>query len=159
LTVAPVTKLKQSKRLGASVTKSQGKGASAVTTPLGPAQSLAPAAGTHGVKPANGAWGGRGAICFRNVAAFASTTATTRLERSAGKERWLPWSTQLMSKEYIAPAVLLAAVTGTGMIFSSLMARSSDASLAWAACASSSRGRTAVVRAKTDREQTLKQRP
>src|SRR5215471_4378992 len=46
-----VLRSKVSTRLGASVTKSQGN---AATTPLGPAQSLAPAAGTHAVNPANG---------------------------------------------------------------------------------------------------------
>src|SRR5205085_11007116 len=44
---------KLSTRLGASVTKSHGN---AATTPLGPAQSLAPAGGEQGVNPANAAW-------------------------------------------------------------------------------------------------------
>src|SRR5882672_10011462 len=49
-----VLRSKASTRLLASVTKSQGN---APTTPLGPAQSLAPALGSaHGTNPANGAW-------------------------------------------------------------------------------------------------------
>src|SRR5262245_59306838 len=51
LTVWPVMKLMHSRRLGASVTNSQGKGASAVVTPLGPAQSLAPAGGNTRCEP------------------------------------------------------------------------------------------------------------
>src|SRR5262247_687540 len=125
-------KLMHSRRLGASVTNSQGKGASAVVTPLGPAQSLGPAPGTptHAVNPANGANGTVGAICFRNFPVRASTTSTTLLERSARKYSCLSWSTQLISKEYIAPAVVLLGVTGTGVVPSSLTApRSSTPSL------------------------------
>src|SRR6266851_9375248 len=48
-----VLRSKVSTRLGASVTKSQGN---AATTPLGPAQSLAPAGGTHAADPGNGSW-------------------------------------------------------------------------------------------------------
>src|SRR6516164_9889696 len=49
-----VLRSKLSTRLGASVTNSHGK---AATTPLGPAQSFAPAGCiAHGVNPANGAW-------------------------------------------------------------------------------------------------------
>src|SRR5215813_9137606 len=131
LTVWPVMKLMHSRRLGASVTNSQGKGASAVVTPLGPAQSLAPGeGGTHALNPANGANGPVGAICFRNFPVRASTTSTTLLERSARKYSCLSWSTQLISKEYRAPAVLLLAVTGTGVVPSSLTApRSSTPSL------------------------------
>src|SRR6267378_6486515 len=61
-----VLRSKVSTRLGASVTKSQGN---AATTPLGPAQSFAPAGGEHGVNPANGANGAVGAICVTNVSA------------------------------------------------------------------------------------------
>src|SRR5215471_15881253 len=131
LIVWPVMKLMHSRRLGASVTNSQGKGASAVVTPLGPAQSLAPGeGGTHALNPANGANGPVGAICFRNFPVRASTTSTTLLERSARKYSCLSWSTQLISKEYIAPAVLLLAVTGTGVVPSSLTApRSASPSL------------------------------
>src|SRR5215468_336412 len=122
LIVWPVMKLMHSRRLGASVTNSQGNGASAVVTPLGPEQSLAPAGGTHALNPANGANGPVGAICFRNFPVRASTTSTTLLERSARKYSCLSWSTQLISKEYIAPAVLLLGVTGTGAVPSSLTA-------------------------------------
>src|SRR4051812_15299695 len=58
LTVWPVLRSIVITRLGASVTKSQGN---AATTPLGPAQSFAPAGGAHGVNPANGANGAVGA--------------------------------------------------------------------------------------------------
>src|SRR5262249_22127091 len=76
LTVWPVMKLMHSRRLGASVTNSQGKGASAVVTPLGPAQSLAPAGGTHRGKPPDGADRAGGGNCFREVPLRAATTAT-----------------------------------------------------------------------------------
>src|SRR5262249_11453462 len=131
-TVWPLMKVMDSRRLGASVTNSQGKVASAVVTPLGAAQSLGPAPGTatHAVNPANGANGTVGAICFRNFPVRASTTSTTLLERSARKYSCLSWSTQLISKEYIAPAVVLLGVTGTGGVPSSLPApRSSTPSL------------------------------
>src|SRR5262249_60683293 len=74
LIVWPVMKLMHSRRLGASVTNSQGNGASAVVTPLGPEQSLAPAGGTHALNPANGANGAGGGIFFRD---FPLPTATT----------------------------------------------------------------------------------
>src|SRR6267142_2525659 len=75
-----VRRSKVSTRLGASVTKSQGN---AATTPLGPAQSLAPAAGEHGTNPANAPWPLFGKICVTNVSVLASTTSTALLERSA----------------------------------------------------------------------------
>src|SRR5437870_106729 len=75
-----VRRSNESTRLGASVTKSQGN---APTTPLGPAQSLAPAAGEHGTNPANGAWPLFGKICVTNVSVLALATSTALLERSA----------------------------------------------------------------------------
>src|SRR5437016_12741130 len=63
-----VRRSKVSTRLGASVTKSQGN---AATTPLGPAQSLAPAGGEHGTNPANGPWPVCGKICGANVTVVA----------------------------------------------------------------------------------------
>src|SRR5712692_2338024 len=80
LTVKPVLRSRLSTRLGASVTKSQGN---APTTPLGPAQSLAPAGGEHGTNPANGPWPLFGKICVTNVSVLALTTSTALLERSA----------------------------------------------------------------------------
>src|SRR5438876_1589477 len=75
-----VLRSKVSTRLGASVTKSQGY---AATTPLGPAQSFAPAAGEHGTNPANGTRPLFGKICATNVSVLALTTSTALLERSA----------------------------------------------------------------------------
>src|SRR5262249_23234241 len=120
--VWPVMKLMHSRRLGASVTNSQGNGASAVVTPLGPEQSLAPAGGTHAFKPANGANGPGGGICFRDFPLPASTTAATLFVRSEKKYSCVFWSAHLIWKEYIAPAVLLLAVPGTGVVPSSLTA-------------------------------------
>src|SRR5438034_9230444 len=99
-TVAPVLRSIVTTRLPASVTKSQGKVA---MTPLGPAQSFAPAGGEHGRNPRNG---GFAKACPRKVNVWASTTSTALFERSARKEAWLASSTQLISKEYRAPAGL-----------------------------------------------------
>ena len=74
---------KHSKRLGASVTNSHGWGDGAVVTPLGPAQSLAPAGGTQGVNPANGPWPLFGANCVTTVGVLALRVSTDLLERSA----------------------------------------------------------------------------
>src|SRR5215469_2222729 len=76
LIVAPVTKLKETTRLGASVTN---RHCPEVTTPLGPAQSLAPwpSTGTHAVNPANGAKPVPGTSCSTRIFAEVSTTSTT----------------------------------------------------------------------------------
>src|SRR5437879_1951652 len=75
-----VRRSKVSTRLGASVTKSQGN---AATTPLGPAQSLAPAAGEQGTNPANAPWPLFGKIWPTNVSVLALTTSTALLDRKS----------------------------------------------------------------------------
>src|SRR5262249_5145197 len=74
---------KNNKRRGAAVIKSPSKGGGAVVTPLGPAQSFAPAGGTHGVNPANGPKPLFGANCVTAVRFAASSVSTDLLERSA----------------------------------------------------------------------------
>src|SRR5262249_61427030 len=76
LTSVRVALLKETTRLGASVTKRQ---FAEVATPLGPAQSLAPAGWTaHAVNPRNPPVRG-----VTNVSVFVSTTSTDLLDRPA----------------------------------------------------------------------------
>src|SRR5712691_6382267 len=75
LTSVKVALSKETTRLGASVTKRQ---LAEVATPLGPAQSFAPAGGEHGVNPANPP----GSCVIRRFDVV-STTSTAKLERSA----------------------------------------------------------------------------